>query len=463
MSIRIRDPIHNFITLNSDEAKIVGTRSIQRLRGIRQLAMAFLVYPGALHTRFDHTLGVTHVAGLMADELVQDKDHRYLIRKAALLHDIGHGPFSHVSEYALDLYGDRKSLSSTQKKEKIHELVTASLIEHDEELGKIISPVSRHNVMDLLRSGFGPRTLRNIVSGPLDADKQDYLLRDSQFCGVEYGKFDLHQLHRSLAEETVDDDECQLMIKDSGLHAVEQFVLAKYYMTADVYRHKVRTITDQMIVRAIVSGIDLDQIEDLKKLYAFDNTPEFARRYAQWDDSRFIEAFCRQKPGTKCASMLERLIQRQLLKRILHVNTKEIASEARENVRRITNPDQRSNRRALEFKITEIIKKECPSASTIEADQVILHHYSIKSVREMSRNDEAEIMVKKPCGPPVPFTEASTLFKSIEEKFSDAFVDVYAPVNWQTHDDRKRILKKLKGCLMHTINDHCSQQMEAMQ
>ena len=88
-----------------------------------------------------------------------------------------------------------------------------------------------------------------MVSGPLDADKQDYLLRDSKFCGVQYGMFDLHQMQRSLV--TVgDDDEEELMIAQDGVHAVEQYVLAKYYMTANVYRHRVRLITDTMIGRA---------------------------------------------------------------------------------------------------------------------------------------------------------------------------------------------------------------------
>ncbi|MFA6472995.1 MAG: HD domain-containing protein, partial [Candidatus Latescibacterota bacterium] len=95
---QIRDPIHDFISLDSKEADIVNTPIFQRLRGIRQLAFAYLVYPGALHTRFEHSLGVCHVAGSIADNLNLDKEEKRIIRLAALLHDIGHGPFSHVSE-----------------------------------------------------------------------------------------------------------------------------------------------------------------------------------------------------------------------------------------------------------------------------------------------------------------------------------------------------------------------------
>src|SRR5262245_48892018 len=128
MEVDVRDPIHDFITLRERQVKLVGTRALQRLRGIRQLALASLVYPGAVHTRFDHTLGVTHVAGRMARALGLDADQVDLVEHAALLHDIGHGPFSHVSENVLDRYADRTKLPENQKKDKIHEVITAHMI-----------------------------------------------------------------------------------------------------------------------------------------------------------------------------------------------------------------------------------------------------------------------------------------------------------------------------------------------
>src|ERR1700757_5484849 len=109
-TIKLRDPVHNFIRFDEEEVKLINLDILQRLRGIRQLALAALVYPGALHTRFDHTLGVAHLAGQMADGLGLDNSERSLVRLAALLHDVGHGPFSHVSEYALDRYADRGHL-----------------------------------------------------------------------------------------------------------------------------------------------------------------------------------------------------------------------------------------------------------------------------------------------------------------------------------------------------------------
>jgi len=137
--------------------------------------MAHLVYPGALHTRFDHSLGVCHVAGLLADELDLSEHEQTIVRLAALLHDLGHGPFSHVSEDLLAWYADRSKLAPEQKKEKIHEIITTHLIRNDPTLGHVLGRTRCDEIGDLLLTGHGQPALRSIVSGPLDADKQDYL------------------------------------------------------------------------------------------------------------------------------------------------------------------------------------------------------------------------------------------------------------------------------------------------
>jgi hypothetical protein len=111
---KIRDPIYGFIEPNKDEWKILDSPLLQRLRRIRQLALAYLVYPGALHTRFDHSLGVYYLSSRMADKLLTEREEREkipIIKMATLLHDVGHGPFSHVSESILDLYFDQHQSS----------------------------------------------------------------------------------------------------------------------------------------------------------------------------------------------------------------------------------------------------------------------------------------------------------------------------------------------------------------
>ncbi|RKY83752.1 HD domain-containing protein, partial [candidate division KSB1 bacterium] len=265
----IRDPIYGFITPNETEFKIINTKIFQRLRRIKQLAMAYLVYPGANHTRFDHSVGVYHLASLMADKLLpskQNEERRRIVRLAALLHDIGHGPFSHVSEDILNKFSDSTSNTS---KEKIHEEITAKLIDNNEELKKLISPEDRKSIIGLLNGKNVDITLmKDIVSGPLDADKMDYLLRDSYFCGVKYGVFDLDRMLNTIYFYKENDDK-HIAIKYDGINSLEQFVLAKYYMTIQVYRHKVRTLTDSMIIRGLELGMEKDEIDFLNKLYRY--------------------------------------------------------------------------------------------------------------------------------------------------------------------------------------------------
>ena len=159
--MRIREPVHNFALLPDEFGPLVGSQVLQRLRGIRQLALANLVYPGALHTRFDHTLGVTHVARLMAERLGVRGDELRVVTLAALLHDAGHGPFSHVSEISLDRFGDSAQLSRDQKEHKIHEAVTAAIIRKDEELCCLIDKeADREAVIRLLGDWDGRPVLK---------------------------------------------------------------------------------------------------------------------------------------------------------------------------------------------------------------------------------------------------------------------------------------------------------------
>ena len=421
MRTQIRDPVHSFVSLGETELELLGTLALQRLRGISQLAMARLVYPGAVHTRFDHTLGVTHVAGMMADALELDRDSIEIVRLAALLHDIGHGPFSHVSEYALERYAQRQTLGDGQTRDKIHELVTALMIRHNPELLEILGQSRCEKVAKLLEAGYGERVLRSIVSGPLDADKQDYLLRDSNFCGVQYGVFDIHQLHRSLMAHG-DAHDRDLMITPDGVHALEQYVLAKYYLTTNVYCHKVRLITDQMILRGIVLGVDKDQIEELHNLYAFDNTEQFTERYAQWDDGRFVHTFGRHDTDSKCGALLTRLRERKLLKRVFTAKPVDFDPDVREALLPLRAADMDATRVAIEAQIAETLARETSQA--MDPDFVIYHAFDVKSVKEMSRNDEASMLVAKRPAPAL-FEDESNLFASISEGLKEEFVEIY--------------------------------------
>lgn len=441
----IRDPIHGFIRLNEQESDLVDTRAFQRLRNLRQLALAHLVYPGALHTRFEHSLGVCHVAGLLADSLKFAEDEKRLLRLAALMHDLGHGPFSHVSEEALELYADRSKLSS--KTEKIHELITATLIRQDEELSRLLSLSERDKVIALLDKGYGEPIVRAVLSGPLDADKQDYLLRDSHFCGVKYGVFDLAQLHQVLQCVADPTGGKQLMVDPNGIHTLEQFVLAKYYLTTQVIRHRVRLITDQMLLRAICLGIDQDEIDELAEIYRFDGSAEFISRYLQWGDSRFLQHFSGDSfRGKYSHVLLEGLLHRRLLKLVYRAPLSDLTVNAREALKEISTPENRERRDALEKSLAECIGQVAGLTKFGDLDSsrfVIVHSYTFKSVKEQSRNDESSILINGP--QPVFFEEASTLFQSIDEKLSETLVEVYAPVHYATPTDRRNLRNSLSS------------------
>jgi hypothetical protein len=459
--------VHGFITLGEKEQRLVASPLLQRLRGIRQLALASLVYPGALHTRFDHTLGVMHVAGKMAETLGLGREDVVTVREAALLHDIGHGPLSHVSEYALERYAVVDDASAGQRVEKIHERVTELLIRNDPCIQRVLGEETCDDVARVLATGRGERIVRQIVSGPLDADKQDYLLRDSYFCGVQYGIFDHHQLHRSLVS-VPDEHDHVLMIRADGVHAVEQYVLAKYYLTTNVYRHKVRLITDQMIIRAIVLGIERDQIAELRSLYAFDGSPEFAARYAEWDDARFLQSFGLSGTNGKCKEMLQRLVRRDLLKRVFSGRPLDFNERVREQLLELvrtsrdpgTRIDRDTRRRRIESGIADVIRERTGAA--LDEDFVIYHAFSVKSVKEMSRNDEASILVsKRP--KPIPFEEESALFQSISEGFDEEFVEVYAPIFWENHADREKQCRQFRVPIIEIIEGAIAPRQEGAQ
>jgi HD superfamily phosphohydrolase len=244
-----------------------------------------------------------------------------------------------VSEGALELFADRDKLKERTKMDnsaKIHELVTQDLLRSDPQLNHLIGGSTINKIISLLSYGYGEPILKSVVSGPLDADKQDYLLRDTYFCEVKYGIFDLQQLHRELqvAEDLTQGK--QLMISADGVHALEQFVLAKYYLTAQVYSHRVRLITDQMIVRAIKLGIEEDGIEELSSLYRYDSSDAFVKNYIEWDDARFLLTFGNpSRKGTHCHEIVERLKSRHLFEQLFDSTVSQLPESCQEIIRDI--------------------------------------------------------------------------------------------------------------------------------
>ena len=439
----LRDPIHGFIQRTELEERIIDTSVFQRLRGIRQLALANLVYPGANHTRFSHSIGVMHVAGRLAkklfvgpEEVVAERIR--LIRLAALLHDIGHGPFSHVAEEILDEYFDSAKVRPANQ-EKIHEIITAQIIETNEELAHLISGTEREKITALLKGDGEDALAKGIVSGPLDADKQDYLLRDSYFCGVKYGVFDIERLIGTLCIHADAFDEF-LAASEGGVYTVEQYVIAKYHMATQVYRHKVRLITDSMITRAFQLGIEVDNLGWLKKVFSFDGSAEFVENYLQWDDARVTTALLYPEgKGGYATELFRRLRERRLFKRIYTRRLAEFESPISRKVL-LDRMRDKAFRQRLEESIAELLTSEM--SVPVEKYHVVVKSFSIKSVKEQSRDSEGSIIVLEDDKIPKKFEEVSTLFKSINEKETDQFIEVYAPVKYDGEVDKRR--KKTK-------------------
>ena len=235
----IIDPIHDFVRVNSNELKIIDTPIFQRLRRIRQLSGAHLIYPGAQHTRFEHSLGVMHIASMAGHALnekgIVSSDNIQDLRFAGLLHDIGHGPFSHIFEELL------------QKRKMSHEDIGRDIILKTQ-IGDLIS-ANGFNKKFITELAFGDskfQFMNEIISGALSADIMDYLLRDGYFTGAEHAKIDHNRLTYSL-----DVYKNKLALEKSALVNFETMMISRYQMFKAVYFHKTVRAGEVMLLESM--------------------------------------------------------------------------------------------------------------------------------------------------------------------------------------------------------------------
>lgn len=297
----IRDPIHGYIFITDVERELIDTRPIQRLRGIKQLAGAHLTYPGGEHSRFSHSLGVMHLAGVLANRLVQleylSQDDMQKARIAGLLHDVGHGPFSHMYEEVLEKY-----------RHMTHEDVAQWLIKKSEV--KDVLKKNGYSPAELSKLSVGrlEKTekpfLNQIIAGQFDVDIMDYLVRDSYFTGVEYGKVDIYRLIDSM--DVIDEG---LGVDLAASYALEAFVIARYEMFKAVYYHRSVRAAEVMLIRA------MDYANEKLGLTAF-KAPE---GYLQLDDASVLLRLlslkgAKEKPLKSSYEIARMFVDRQLFK-----------------------------------------------------------------------------------------------------------------------------------------------------
>ncbi|MGA9168560.1 MAG: HD domain-containing protein [Nitrososphaeraceae archaeon] len=277
----ITDPVHRYISFSEVEKEVIDTGVFQRLRRIRQLAGAHLVYPSAQHSRFEHSLGTMHVAGYAGETLVakgylDDEDKVRKLRLAALLHDIGHGPFSHLFEEVLEL---RHGTS--------HEDVGKRVISKSE----ISDILKKHgyNPSDICKLSFGEskiKFLNEIIAGGLSADLMDYLSRDGLFTGVEYGKIDHHRLISSF--EVVSNG--HLAIDRSALYSFESMLISRYEMFKAVYFHKTVRSAEVMLLNSMALADEHLNLTDTSM-----------NNYLNLTDEVILERLCSLENGNKIA------------------------------------------------------------------------------------------------------------------------------------------------------------------
>ncbi|MFK7696841.1 HD domain-containing protein [Paenibacillus sp. HJGM_3] len=235
-----KDPVHKYIYVQ-DQAiwDLINTREFQRLRRIRQLGTSFMTFHGAEHSRFSHSLGVYEVARKIISQFERNdysewpREERILALSSALLHDIGHGPFSHSIER---VFGTD------------HEEWTCKLVLGDTEVNRVlreVDPSLPKNVSDVICKSYGKSIVVSLISSQLDADRMDYLLRDAYFTGVNYGTFDLERILRVIRPH-----KGRIVVKESGMHAVEDYLMARYQMYWQIYFHPV-TRSSEIVLRKI--------------------------------------------------------------------------------------------------------------------------------------------------------------------------------------------------------------------
>ena len=303
----IRDPLWNNIRVDPLAMRLVDTVAFQRLRYVRQLGLAYLVYPGASHSRFEHALGAYHLAG-RALSMLEGRDgvrdtlraSAPIIRYAALLHDIGHYPFSHALE----------EIGALHHEEVARPLVTTGAVA-DILRAELGSDAPEH-VMALVR-GTSESALQGLISGSLDLDKIEYLKRDAFMCGVNYGDIDVDRLLNSLA--LVDDPDSgrpTVGISEKGLSALESLLFAKYQMYRNVYwHHAVRSAT-AMYKRLVDGALRAGSLS--------------AETLAGFTDEGLLHELDARAP----TALLARLRERRLYKRIFECPAAELPAGAGE-------------------------------------------------------------------------------------------------------------------------------------
>ena len=268
-----KDPVHRYVHVRDRVIwDLIGTKEFQRLRRIKQLGTTYLTFHGAEHSRFNHSLGVYEIIRRIADDVFHrrpewNEEDRMLSLCAALLHDLGHGPFSHSFEKVFDFD---------------HEYYTRAIILGETEVNQILQRVSKDfpaKVAEVIAKTSKNKLVVSLISSQIDADRMDYLQRDAYFTGVSYGHFDMERILRVMQPK-----EDQVVIKQSGMHAVEDYIMSRYQMYWQVYFHPVTRSAEVILTKILHRAKHLHQ-----QGYSFKSHP--AHFYSMFNGNMTVEDY----------------------------------------------------------------------------------------------------------------------------------------------------------------------------
>ena len=310
----LKDPVHSYIHIHYEVIwNCLDSKEFQRLRRIRQLGGDFQVYPTAEHSRFSHSLGVYEIVRRMVTEVKSlcvelTEYEKVCVMLAGLLHDVGHGPFSHAFENITN---------------HSHEEYTAKIILGNTELNAILRNVSEklpQDIVSIIQHTHENDILNQIVSGQLDADRMDYLLRDSYFTATSYGQFDLERILRTMRVRKTNEGRKVIVVKYTGIHSVEDYIMARYQMYWQVYYHPVARSYEAVFIQLFnrlkdIFKVDKDYFEDMKVLIPFLEKSEVSvDEYFKLDENSLLYccALIQDKEDKIAADLAKRLQNRRL-------------------------------------------------------------------------------------------------------------------------------------------------------
>ena len=372
----IKDPVHGYIQVDPDLLSLLDSPEVQRLRHIRQLGFSYLVYPGAHHTRFEHSLGAMHLASLMSKQICLPRSDHLMVTSAALLHDIGHGPFSHAIEgLASEILG------------RSHTYVQDLII--NQPLGDALEKidVNPDEVCDMIK---GIHPLASIIHGDLDVDRMDYLLRDAHYTGVPYGTVDTGRLIR--ATRLTDGE---IVLHESGVQAAESLLIARTLMRPSVYYHHVSRIAEKIFSTAVYE-------------HSRTNPEGILRKMIRMDDAGCMQVLLHSE-SVGVDHLMQDLYYRRLFKRALYLGRNDVSSSLRPSV------DSNTRERQIAANIAEM--------AGVEDHQVLV------DVPAFPRDMQMQVQVQDR-DLFLPLEEVSPLVTTLNEtRRSQWRVGVYAPLS----------------------------------